>query len=352
MGPRRHCPSQAAGRHLERQPAGELRASLLQRRAGPPLELEPGSQPSQQGLLLTSRKDSIMRFWDVSGVAPRPSRKLSTVGLIQTDSRQANSLAQAAEDDCTPRLPQERPLLTLQRRSLSQKGWLALQAGGCPCDVHVRYALAVHVTRSRGGGGRRRRGRGWVPRCCACATGWALVVLEAQSRPGPHLCTARGLGAGAGRTRCAHLVGGAAHQLFTWWPTSVVICTGWHRLHLLAWPAKTADICLAYLPDLNNVLIFSVPGLRHQVNYSGSRKEDTPASAPVSSSATARFCLISPRELECFSLSIQNVTEPLGSLDSSWPHDASCRLPELPKLRQANRTPGIVFALTELQWKP
>lgn len=107
-----------------------------------------------------------------------------------------------------------------------------------------------------------------------------------------------------------------------------------------------AETCLAYLPDLNNVPIFSVPG------YSGSRKEDTPVSPPVSSSATARFCLISPRELECFSLSIQNVTEPLGSLDTSWPHDASCRLPELPKLRQANRTPGIVFAPTELQWKP
>lgn len=130
FSPRHRCPSQAAGRHRERQPAGELRASLLQRRAGPALELEPASQPSQQGLLLTSRKDSIMRFWDVSGVAPRPSRKLSTVGLFQTDSRQANSLAQAAEDDCTPRLPQERPLLTLQRGSLSQKGWLALQAGG------------------------------------------------------------------------------------------------------------------------------------------------------------------------------------------------------------------------------
>lgn len=36
---------------------------------------------------------------------------------------------------------------------------------------------------------------------------------------------------------------------------------------------------------------------------------------------------------------LQNVTELLGSLDTSWPHDASCRLPELPKLRQANRDP-------------
>ena len=68
-------------------------------------------------------------FWDASGVAPRPSRKLSAVGLFQTHSRQAHSLAQDAEDGCAPRLPQERPLLTLRRRSLSQKGWLTLQAG-------------------------------------------------------------------------------------------------------------------------------------------------------------------------------------------------------------------------------
>ena len=128
--PRRHCPSQAVGRHHERQSAGEVPASLLQRWAGPPLELGPGSQPLQRGLLLTSHKDSIMRFWDASCVAPWPSCKLSTVGLFQTDSRHANSLAQATENDCTPRLPQDRLLLTLQQRSLSQKGWLALQAGG------------------------------------------------------------------------------------------------------------------------------------------------------------------------------------------------------------------------------
>ena len=167
--PRRHCPSQAAGRHRELQPAKELPASLLQRRAGPPLELEPGSQPSQQGLLLTSCKDSIMRFWDASGVAPRPSRKLSTVGLFQTDSRQANSLAQAAEDDCTPHLPQERPLLTLQRRSLSQNGWLALQAGGW-CR----------------GSGMRLLGR-WSARLAWTASRSGALSLASSSRAGSAL---------------------------------------------------------------------------------------------------------------------------------------------------------------------
>ena len=88
----------------------------------------------------------------------------------------------------------------------------------------------------------RRRGCGWAPRCRSCATGWALVVVEAQSRPWPHLRTAGGLSgprARAGRTGCAHQVGGAVHQLFTWWPKRAVVCTGRHWLHLLVWPSRT-----------------------------------------------------------------------------------------------------------------
>ena len=130
----------------------------------------------------------------------------------------------------------------LTKRTLHPWSWNGSSLGWSPPEVHVCYALAVHVTRSYWGGGRRRRGRGWAPRCRSCATGWALVVVEAQSRPWPHLRTAGGLSgprARAGRTGCAHQVGGAVHQLFTWWPKRAVECTGRHWLHLLVWPSRT-----------------------------------------------------------------------------------------------------------------
>ena len=116
-----------------------------------------------------------------------------------------------------------------------------------------------------------------------------------------------------------------------------------------------AETCLACLTNLGDVHVFSVPGLRPQVHYTCIRKEDisgiascvftrhgqgegpgrqgrgrsqgfwegggifTALSAPH---PPAGFYLISPSEFERFSLSARNITEPLCSLDISWPHDA------------------------------
>ncbi|XP_032178523.1 lethal(2) giant larvae protein homolog 1 isoform X3 [Mustela erminea] len=109
-----------------------------------------------------------------------------------------------------------------------------------------------------------------------------------------------------------------------------------------------AETCLACLTNLGDVHVFSVPGLRPQVHYSCIRKEDISGIAScVFTRHGQGFYLISPSEFERFSLSARNITEPLCSLDISWPRDstrASHRLRESPKLSQANGTPGIVLA--------
>nr|KAF6456789.1 LLGL scribble cell polarity complex component 1 [Rousettus aegyptiacus] len=109
-----------------------------------------------------------------------------------------------------------------------------------------------------------------------------------------------------------------------------------------------AETCLACLTNLGDVHVFSVPGLRPQVHYPCIRKEDISGIAScVFTRHGQGFYLISPSEFERFSLSARNITEPLCSLDISWPHDAaraSCRLQESPKRNQANGTPGIVLA--------
>ncbi|XP_072794633.1 lethal(2) giant larvae protein homolog 1 isoform X2 [Vicugna pacos] len=109
-----------------------------------------------------------------------------------------------------------------------------------------------------------------------------------------------------------------------------------------------AETCLACLTNLGDVHVFSVPGLRPQVHYACIRKEDISGIAScVFTQHGQGFYLISPSEFERFSLSARNITEPLCSLDISWPRDApyaSCRLRESPKLSQANGTPGIVLA--------
>lgn len=102
---------------------------------------------------------------------------------------------------------------------------------------------------------------------------------------------------------------------------------------------------LACLTNLGDVHIFSVPGLRPQVHYPCIRKEDISGIAScVFTRHGQGFYLISPSEFERFSLSARNITEPLCSLDISWPHDtAHTRLQESPKLSQANGTPGVVL---------
>ncbi|XP_024900140.1 lethal(2) giant larvae protein homolog 1 isoform X1 [Pteropus alecto] len=111
-----------------------------------------------------------------------------------------------------------------------------------------------------------------------------------------------------------------------------------------------AETCLACLTNLGDVHVFSVPGLRPQVHYPCIRKEDISGIAScVFTRHGQGFYLISPSEFERFSLSARNITEPLCSLDISWPHDAArarCmdyRLQESPKLNQANGTPGVVL---------
>ncbi|XP_061031749.1 lethal(2) giant larvae protein homolog 1 isoform X1 [Eubalaena glacialis] len=144
-----------------------------------------------------------------------------------------------------------------------------------------------------------------------------------------------------------------------------------------------AETCLACLTNLGDVHVFSVPGLRPQVHYTCIRKEDisgiascvftrhgqgegpgrqgrgrsqgfwegggpfTALSAPFPPPhPPPGFYLISPSEFERFSLSARNITEPLCSLDISWPCDAmraSYRPRESPKLSQANGTPGVVL---------
>ncbi|KAF6094621.1 LLGL scribble cell polarity complex component 1 [Phyllostomus discolor] len=109
-----------------------------------------------------------------------------------------------------------------------------------------------------------------------------------------------------------------------------------------------AETCLACLTNLGDVHVFSVPGLRPQVHYSCIRKEDISGIAScVFTRHGQGFYLISPSEFERFSLSARNITEPLCSLDLSWPRGAaraSYSLQESPKLSQANGTPGIVLA--------
>lgn len=107
-----------------------------------------------------------------------------------------------------------------------------------------------------------------------------------------------------------------------------------------------AETCLACLTNLGDVHVFSVPGLRPQVHYSCIRKEDISGIAScVFTRHGQGFYLISPSEFERFSLSARNITEPLCSLDISWPRDSTrARLRESPKLSQANGTPGIVLA--------
>lgn len=139
-----------------------------------------------------------------------------------------------------------------------------------------------------------------------------------------------------------------------------------------------AETCLACLTNLGDVHVFSVPGLRPQVHYSCIRKEDIsgiascvftrhgqgegkaswrgqperaregfpgrardrpaeageeaaggavvgvpPLTVPCSLPAHPGFYLISPSEFERFSLSARNITEPLCSLDISWPRDST-----------------------------
>nr|XP_036875407.1 lethal(2) giant larvae protein homolog 1 isoform X3 [Manis javanica] len=116
-----------------------------------------------------------------------------------------------------------------------------------------------------------------------------------------------------------------------------------------------AETCLACLTNLGDVHVFSVPGLRPQVHYPCIRKEDISGIASCvltrhgqgEGKGSQGFYLISPSEFERFSLSARNITEPLCSLDVSWPQDsahASHRLRESPKLSQANGTPGIILA--------
>ncbi|XP_066877231.1 lethal(2) giant larvae protein homolog 1 isoform X2 [Kogia breviceps] len=108
-----------------------------------------------------------------------------------------------------------------------------------------------------------------------------------------------------------------------------------------------AETCLACLTNLGDVHVFSVPGLRPQVHYACIRKEDISGIAScVFTRHGQGFYLISPSEFERFSLSARNITEPLCSLDTSWPRDAmraGYRLRESPKLSQANGTPGVVL---------
>lgn len=147
-----------------------------------------------------------------------------------------------------------------------------------------------------------------------------------------------------------------------------------------------AETCLACLTNLGDVHVFSVPGLRPQVHYACIRKEDIsgiascvftrhgqgeaqpsrggglrgtgraagacqwgggpsggcgtgwprPRSRPLGAVVGAHlftaphslfahpgFYLISPSEFERFSLSARNITEPLCSLDISWPRDTT-----------------------------
>uniref|UniRef100_A0A8C5KI02 LLGL1 scribble cell polarity complex component n=1 Tax=Jaculus jaculus TaxID=51337 RepID=A0A8C5KI02_JACJA len=110
-----------------------------------------------------------------------------------------------------------------------------------------------------------------------------------------------------------------------------------------------AETCLACLTNLGDVHVFSVPGLRPQVHYSCIRKEDISGIAScVFTRHGQGFYLISPSEFERFSLSARNITEPLCSLDISWPRCVgigSCHKPrESPKLSQANGTPSIILA--------
>ncbi|XP_037665115.1 lethal(2) giant larvae protein homolog 1 isoform X2 [Choloepus didactylus] len=109
-----------------------------------------------------------------------------------------------------------------------------------------------------------------------------------------------------------------------------------------------AETCLACLTNLGDVHVFSVPGLRPQVHYACIRKEDISGIAScVFTRHGQGFYLISPSEFERFSLSAQNITEPLCSLDIRWPHEApraSHRLQESPKLSQANGTPRLTLA--------
>ncbi|CAO2643423.1 Lethal(2) giant larvae protein homolog 1 [Lemmus lemmus] len=117
-----------------------------------------------------------------------------------------------------------------------------------------------------------------------------------------------------------------------------------------------AETCLACLTNLGDVHVFSVPGLRPQVHYSCIRKEDISGIAScVFTRHGQGFYLISPSEFERFSLSARNITEPLCSLDISWPRNAtqsSHRLQESPKLSQANGTRNITPAPESCEGSP
>lgn len=117
-----------------------------------------------------------------------------------------------------------------------------------------------------------------------------------------------------------------------------------------------AETCLACLTNLGDVHVFSVPGLRPQVHYSCIRKEDISGIAScVFTRHGQGFYLISPSEFERFSLSARNITEPLCSLDISWPRNAtqpSHRLQESPKLSQANGTRNIILAPESCEGSP
>lgn len=115
-----------------------------------------------------------------------------------------------------------------------------------------------------------------------------------------------------------------------------------------------AETCLACLTNLGDVHVFSVPGLRPQVHYSCIRKEDISGIAScVFTRHGQGFYLISPSEFERFSLSARNITEPLCSLDISWPQNATQpRLQESPKLSQANGTRDIILAPESCEGSP
>ncbi|XP_040830442.1 lethal(2) giant larvae protein homolog 1 isoform X2 [Ochotona curzoniae] len=114
------------------------------------------------------------------------------------------------------------------------------------------------------------------------------------------------------------------------------------------------ETCLACLTNLGDVHVFSVPGLRPQVHYPCIRKEDISGIAScVFTRHGQGFYLISPSEFERFSLSARNITEPLCSLDIRCPRDPlRARLPESPKMSQANGTPGIILATPSCEGSP
>ncbi|XP_014448388.1 lethal(2) giant larvae protein homolog 1 [Tupaia chinensis] len=180
----------------------------------------------------------------------------------------------------------------------------------------------------------------------------AIAVLDGRGRPLPEPHP------GAVGTRTGLCPPAACHQVFTLPKVSAktkfkLTAHEGCRVRKVALATFTsvacedyAETCLACLTNLGDVHVFSVPGLRPQVHYPCIRKEDISGIAScVFTRHGQGFYLVSPSEFERFSLSARNITEPLCSLDISWPHGATRpRLRESPKLSQANGTPSIILA--------